>query len=140
MWFNSKVLKPTSKQGLGANGIAFRARAAYVAVDDSGRIVRIPVLKGGAPGGSAVIAHGKSLKGADGIQFDRRGALLIATSSSNTLVRLSPTGHVTRLAGPEDGLLYPVAPLLDTTRKAPRLYVRNRDFLAKGVPSRMKLR
>jgi SMP-30/Gluconolactonase/LRE-like region len=138
VWSASKLLRPTSANGFGANGIAFRGGVLYVAVTDRSSIVGIPVRSDGSAGKPKLVAHGTALKGADGIAFGRGGALYVATSSSNTLVRLSASGSLSRVAGPAQKLLYPTTPAF-ASAGASKLYLVSGDFFAKGTPKLLEV-
>lgn len=137
VWLKSKLLAP--KKAFGANGIAFWRGSLYVAVTDSGRIVRVPVHANGAAGHPRVVVRSKRLHGADGITFDSRGRLYIATSSTNKLMRLNREGHLVKLADQSDGLRYPTTPAFDP--KHPRLlYLVNGDFEGTARPTLVRFR
>ena len=134
IWVTSPQLLP--EESFGANGIAFWHGSLYIAVTDAGRIVRVPVGANGAAGTPVVIAERPELKGADGIAFDLRGDLYIATSSANTLLRLAPDGTLVQLASENDGLLYPTTPAFGGLLARPTtLYVANGDLNGIGTPN-----
>lgn len=88
---------------LGVNGIAFDAceRLLYASNTDRGSVLRfdprapVPVPE--------PFVQAPELRGADGIAFDREGALFVAVNASDTLVRVRPSGAVEVLA--QGGLL-----------------------------------
>ena len=91
----------------GANGIAHRHGALYVAVTEKGRIVRIPIGRDGDAGAIEVVAEDPLLVGADGIAFDVRGNLYVAANAQNALRRLTPGGDIETLATAAGGLDFP---------------------------------
>jgi hypothetical protein len=96
---------------IGANGLAFWHRSLYVAVADTGRIVRVPLLGNGRAGTPVVIAHAKMLRTADGIAFDVRA----------------------------DGLNYPTMPAFGTTcQTRTTLFITNGAFHG-GTPNLVTL-
>ena len=137
VWAKSPLLAP--RHALGANGLAFWHHNLYVSVTDSGRIVRIPVRASGAAGEPVVVAKRDALRGADGIAFDRRGNLYVATSSTNMLLRLAPDGDLARVARRRDGLLYPTTPAFAGPTRPRRLLLVNGDFLGVGAPNLVAL-
>jgi sugar lactone lactonase YvrE len=133
LWIKDALLAGNGQFGLpvplGANGIAIRDDNVYVAVTETGRIVRIPIADDDRSGTPKLVADAPGLLGADGIQFDVRGNLYVAVNSQNTLVRLAPDGSSTTLATAADGLDNPASPVFGTRggdRKT--LYVTNFAF------------
>ncbi|MEU7000379.1 SMP-30/gluconolactonase/LRE family protein [Nonomuraea sp. NPDC046570] len=102
VWVKSPLLDPGA-DGVGANGIAWRSGAFYVAVSDQAQIVRIPYGKGGRAGTPAVHVKDTKLAGADGVAFDVRGQLYVPSYSGNTLSIIRTDGHVEVLADKLDG-------------------------------------
>ncbi len=138
-WCQDALLAPgdptadPTMSGLGANGIAFRGERLFVSVSDYGRIVRVRVRVGGSPGAPRVICQRAKLKKADGIAFDARGRLWIATDSGTTgaspsggLYRLSRTWKLRTMADDPGWLNYSTMPVFGTTAAtATRLYLEN---------------
>jgi sugar lactone lactonase YvrE len=112
IWLQASLLAP--KTSIGANGLAFWRGSVYVAVADSGTIVRVPLTAGGNAGTPAVVAQAPLLRTADGIAFDIGGNLYI-TVNDNRLVRLALDGVLTQLAAKNNGLVYPTMPAFGTT-------------------------
>jgi sugar lactone lactonase YvrE len=86
---------------IGANGIALQGSFFYVANNDFGRIVRIPVNADGSAGATEMVADAPELlRGADGIVFDEAGQLYVAVNGSDRLVAVTPEpgGAMTVLA------------------------------------------
>ena len=132
IWLRNALLAPTAN--IGANGLAFWHRSLYVAVADSGMILRVPLLASGRAGTPVVVAQAKMLQTADGIAFDIRGNMYIAVNF-NRLVRLAPDGTLTKLAVREDGLNYPTMPAFGTTcTTRTALFITNGAF-HKGIPT-----
>jgi sugar lactone lactonase YvrE len=88
LWLQHDLLAPTG--GFGANGIAFRHGALYVANTDQGTIVKVPLRRDGSPGDPLVIATG--LNGPDGVTVDAFGNLYLVTAYGAQLVRFRPGG------------------------------------------------
>lgn len=104
--------------GIGANGIAFRKGALYVAGADGACIVRISVLRNGDAGSPTVVAGPRNeLKGVDGIVFDLLGNLWLVTNGPVTgrLAVLTPFGGLLVLADQPSWLDYPTQPVFGTT-------------------------
>ena len=126
-WLEDPLLAPESE--LGANGLAFRGNDLYIAVYDSGRIVRVPVLTHGEPGGPTVIPGGEqpALEEVDGIAFDVDGNLY-ATTNTNSVLRLTPNGTLESLIDP-GWLDYPTMPVFGTgPHSSTTLFVANGSF------------
>ena len=77
-WFHSRRLEPNG--GLGANGIAFFDGAMYVASDDQGLILRVPVGRHGGAGTPKLLAKKSALVAADGLTFSEDGLLWVAVN------------------------------------------------------------
>ncbi|MEU1720550.1 hypothetical protein [Nonomuraea sp. NPDC005692] len=92
VWAKSSLL--VGSDGTGANGIAWRSGAFYVAVSDEGQIVRIPYGKGGKAGVPTVYVKDAKLAGADGVAFDVRGQLYVPSYTGNTLSIVRTGGGV----------------------------------------------
>jgi sugar lactone lactonase YvrE len=108
-WLKSPLLAgdPVNGVGTGANGIAYRHGSLYISNTDAMSIVRVPISIDGSAGVPAVYVAGPAIGFADGIAFDVRGNLYVASSfSSNTLVRISPDLRIESLATAADGLDY----------------------------------
>ncbi len=132
-WLQDPLLAPKVSTGIGANGLAFWQGSLYVAVADSGTIVRVPLTAGGNAGTPVVTAQAPLLRTADGIAFDVQGNLYI-TVNDNRLVRLAPDGVLTQLAAKNDGLVYPTMPAFGTTPTTQTtLYITN-GALYNGMP------
>ncbi|MFI7467747.1 SMP-30/gluconolactonase/LRE family protein [Nonomuraea sp. NPDC049646] len=96
VWAKSSLF--VGSDGTGANGIAWRAGAFYVAVSDEGQIVRVPYGKGGKAGTPTVYVKDAKLAGADGVAFDVRGQLYVPSYTGNTLSIVRTGGGVEVLA------------------------------------------
>jgi sugar lactone lactonase YvrE len=107
-WLSSPLLAgDPSLSGIGANGIAFWHGDVYVANSDRMSIVRVPVNRDGSAGTPRVYVADPAIGFADGIAFDARGSLYVASSfTSNTLVRIAPDRTIQLLATAADGLDY----------------------------------
>jgi sugar lactone lactonase YvrE len=128
-WYQSGVLAPV--KGIGANGIAFDGAGdhLYVAVADSGRIVRLNLSANGSVSSSMIVTEQQQLRGADGISFDTAGKLYVAVNNTNRLYRLDVSnGSLMSLADRSDGLAYPTQPAFDTSPGSTTLYLTNGAF------------
>lgn len=127
-WYQNDVLAPV--KGIGANGIAFDAAGdLYVAVSDSGRIVRLNLSANGSVSSFTVVTEQQQLRGADGISFDTAGKLYVAVNNTNRLYRLDVSNaSLTSLADRSDGLAYPTQPAFDTRPGSTTLYLTNGAF------------
>ncbi|MEZ4438547.1 MAG: SMP-30/gluconolactonase/LRE family protein [Polyangiaceae bacterium] len=82
---------------VGANGIAQASGAIYVAGNDQGVLLRVPITAG-APGTPEVVAGPDcDLAGMDGIAVASDGAVFAVLNRSDRLVRIDPSGDVTIL-------------------------------------------
>jgi sugar lactone lactonase YvrE len=114
---------------VGVDGIAFDEdkRNLYVDNLDYGTILRIEV-RDGRPHDVSVFASDPLLRGADGIAFDDRGALVVAVNAQDSLVSIDPRGAITVIdvGGPLDG---PSSVVFGATeRDAHSLYVTSSAF------------
>lgn len=140
---------------VGANGVAFRQNALYVANSDKALVVRIPVLPDGSPGQPEVWKQVEDVPESifyqhplfplmvDGLALDVLGNVYIAVVSRNAVVRINAVdGSQETLAVYYPGLLD--APYLDLplslafgTGKGERqnLFITNGGYLTAFVPS-----
>lgn len=133
---------------VGANGIVFDRgrRNLYVAVTDLGRIVRVPINRNGSAGTPEVFVENlATLKGVDGMAFDKRGYLYSAVNRQDRLVRISPSGSIETIAegSPLD---FPATPVFGKGGDNKTLFVTNfalfraRGFLpGSPAPSILKI-
>ena len=106
-WLEDPMLQPgDTGHGIGANGIAFKDQELYVTVSDPGLIARVPLQPDGSAGAPAVFSRKHALATADGIVFDVKGRMWVATNE-NRLLRLSDTGSIFRFADEPAWLNYP---------------------------------
>jgi sugar lactone lactonase YvrE len=119
LWIKDDVLlgDTSTELPIGANGLAFLGRYLYVANSQKGRIVRIPVQRGGSAGTPVVLVEDERIVGADGIEFDVRGNLYVAVNEQDTLVRIGPSGGMETLATRADGLDFPATPVFGESRR-----------------------
>jgi sugar lactone lactonase YvrE len=90
---------------LGANGIAFRHNALYVASTEKGLIAHVPVLLDGSPGDPSVVVQTPELYMIDGIALDVLGTIYTALIGQNRVVAVSPDdSSIRQLAGAADGV------------------------------------
>lgn len=87
-WLRSDLLAPT--YSIGANGIAFKHQALYVANTDLGTVVKVPVRRDGSAGEPAVIVSG--LNSPDGLTFNAFGDLYFLNVYGAQLVRIGAQG------------------------------------------------
>jgi hypothetical protein len=102
IWLQHALLAKSTvlKMVPGANGIKCFDATVFVTNTDSAQIINITVRDGQA---EYVTVLQEKLAG-DDFAIDREGALYIATHSQNGLVKLSPRGERTLLAGPHQGM------------------------------------
>jgi len=83
---------------LGVNGIAFdkQQRFLYLSNSDQGTIVRVDMQSdaAGDPPSAEVFAESPTLRGADGIAFDRAGTLYVAVNALDAVVSVDHHGQV----------------------------------------------
>lgn len=137
VWLSHSILDGNSANpyltfhAIGVDGIAFSRndRALFVTNLDYGKIIRIPIRFNGTAGAPSVWASDPRLQGADGIAFDAVGNLYAAINRQDSLVRISPFGHISVLAtgAPLDG----ASSVVFGTRPGERdvLYVSSSAFL-----------
>ena len=108
LWFSSPLLAGDGSAGfgfpIGANGIAYRHNAVAVGNTEGARVVQVPIEPDGSAGAATVLADGPAFFGADGMAYDAHGDLWLAVIAQSTIVRISPSGAVTRVATAADGL------------------------------------
>lgn len=113
-----------STERFGANGLTFGKGVVYVAVtrgtndagDDVGRVVRVPLSRGGEAGDARTFLESPAIYGADGVtSFGPH--LYLAANGRNEVVRIDPGTHVTVLADGDDGLVFPSDVVLGRTRR-----------------------
>jgi sugar lactone lactonase YvrE len=110
IWIEHELLVGTGAirpdhRPLGANGIAYRHQAVFVANTDKGHVVRIPVRSDGSAGEPTVFAAGALLFSVDGIALDATGNVYAVEIGQHTLVRISRDGmDLTVLGSSADGL------------------------------------
>lgn len=94
LWLKTDLLAPPPGQDFGANGIAFREAALYVANFARGTIIRVPIETDGSPGPPVVFAtiqaNRPGLTGPDGLEFDALGRLYTVTANGGQMVRIQP--------------------------------------------------
>ncbi|MBI4913241.1 MAG: hypothetical protein HY823_10925 [Acidobacteria bacterium] len=74
-WADHELLAPLPEGGFGANGIAFKGGAIYVANTDQVTLVRIPILPDGSAGAPAI--HASGFGWPDGVAVGPRGDLFL---------------------------------------------------------------
>jgi sugar lactone lactonase YvrE len=93
-------LVPVNDDVPGANGIDVRAGDVFVSVTDRNLLLRIAVR----PDGSAAKPRvARSDLRADDFAFAASGALYLATHPAHSVLRLTPDGSRTTIAGPRAG-------------------------------------
>ncbi|MES2638369.1 MAG: SMP-30/gluconolactonase/LRE family protein [Myxococcota bacterium] len=94
---------------IGVNGITYDDDTDTVILVNSQvpSVIEIDV-DGGVAGTLSVLASGEHLRGADGVNLDRNGDLLVVANASSSLLRIDrATGAATTLADGSDGLVFP---------------------------------
>ncbi|MDH3469751.1 MAG: SMP-30/gluconolactonase/LRE family protein [Acidimicrobiia bacterium] len=100
---------------IGANGIAYRHGAIYVANTEKSTIVRIPVEKDGSAGTPEVVATVTGFDpelgppALDGIALDVHGNIFAAVINQSRIVRIGHDGSETDVATSADGLDFPAS-------------------------------
>ena len=124
-WLEDSRLAPT--KGIGANGIAFDdAGDLWIAVSDSGSILRVPRAADGSAMTPVLVKQSASLKTADGVAFDVNGDLYITVNNTNALYVLRHNGKLCRLASAVNGLSYPTQPAFGRTAETMKtLFITN---------------
>lgn len=85
----------------GANGLHFYRHTLFVTVSDRGTILRMPWRAGGQLGSPTVFATGVP---GDDFAIDSSGTLFVTTHPYNTVVRITPAGIRTVVAGAGEGI------------------------------------
>jgi sugar lactone lactonase YvrE len=114
---------------LGADGIVLDwcQKNIYVNNLDYGEIFRISINPDGSAGEMVEFVSDSLLEGADGMVFDKKGNLLVAVNSQNSIVSISPCGEIDVLVsgGVLDG---PSSLVFGAGRNAHTLYLSNSAF------------
>lgn len=121
---------------IGANGIAYRQGALYVANTEMATIVKIPVTAKGTAGTPEVIATVNDgfqppfpflPPGLDGIALDVHGDIWAVVITQSRLIRIDPdTGEVNTAATFDDGLDFPASLAFGTGKGARQsVYISN---------------
>ena len=136
VWAKDESLKPHGNPPFGANGIAFNNAhdSMFVANTGDDKIIRIPVVAGGAAGTPTEFTN--SINGADGLVIDEQDNLWVCANQSDEIVVVDKTGKAIAKLGDFGGIangeplgfLFPASPVfsgssllvtnlaLDTTR------------------------
>ncbi len=133
-WLAAARLAPT--HDIGANGIAFRGHRLWIAVSDTGAILRVSVRHDGSPGVLRTVIRRPRLVTVDGIAFDRRGRPWVTTNGPATgrLLRLTAPGRLDVIADRPSWCDYPTQPVLGGHVTAGTVFVENGSF-DNGTPS-----
>jgi|GEM_PF-3730844 len=136
LWLTHDQLVPPADGAFGANGIAYKNGAFFVANTDKGTILKVPINHDGTPGEPAVFASG--LNGPDGVTLGPNGDLYVACAYGGQLVRLADDGAMEVLIDKDLG--YPTTPAIVKGR-GDRLtaYIANFFSSMNGVPSLVKV-
>jgi sugar lactone lactonase YvrE len=129
-WLRHRYLVPRPLVGRfpGANGMQRFGDAVIVAVSDRSLLLRIPILENGGPGAPEILASG--LPG-DDFAVASDGTLYVTTHPFNSVVRVSPDGERTVVAGPAQGVVGPTAAAFGPDGS---LYVVNDGGLFRPLP------
>ena len=103
----------------GANGLAFNKdeSALFIANTGDDRVLKLEMLSGTRK----ITVFSESLNGADGLVFDDKGLLWVATNQADEVVALNANGRVVaklgefrgiKRNGTPDGLLFPASPVI----------------------------
>ena len=131
VWSESPLLAPTGASFMnfplpGANGIKLRHGRVYVSNTSTDTVVTIPIRPDGDAGQVAVKFTGVE---ADDFAFAANGDMYVAENPPSELVRITPSGHVTRLATHRDGLDNPSAVAFDPRPgERKQLYITNSAY------------
>lgn len=134
LWFRDEVLAGDGSRDFdaGANGIAIREGAVFVANLEKGTIVRIPIDKQGEPGAAEIWVKHPDLIGIDGIAFGLNGELYAANVLESTLIRIDGASKTVEiLATAADGLDNPASLAIGSRQSSePQLYITNYPVIA----------
>jgi len=100
VWLSDRRLAPSNPQMPGANGIKVFGAYAYISVTDSNVLYRVKLEGGEVAGPLEIVAE--HLR-ADDFAFAASGALYVATHPAQSVLRLTPDGRRTTVAGPAQG-------------------------------------
>jgi sugar lactone lactonase YvrE len=131
VWAQSRLLAPTGAKYKsfplpGANGIKLRHNLVYVTNTAIETVLTIPLLPGGSAGKVTVRFRGIA---GDDFAFASDGDIYVAENPLNKLIRIDPTGRVTRIATAADGLQNPSAVAFDPRpRLRTHLYITNSAY------------
>lgn len=120
---------PVAGFTLGANGVALAPDGTYlsVVVTDYGRLVRVPIGADGAAGPVQIVVEHRNLLGSDGLAVDATGRLYVAVNAQNRIVRVTPQGEMTVLAGGYP-LRSPASLAFGSGANAGTLYITNSEY------------
>jgi len=108
IWLRHPWLAPRPLLGRfpGANGLQRSAAAVIIASSDRSLVIRVPIAADGSAGTPTILASG--LPG-DDFAVASDGTLYVTTHPFNTVVRVTPGGERTVVAGPAQGVIGPTA-------------------------------
>ena len=126
VWTSDPLLTPVPLPLTpGPNGVQFFRGEVYVSVSDRAHVVAFPVNDDGTAGPGRVHFSGQGL---DDFAFDTQGNLYGTTDPFNTVVRISPDGHMEVLLTGGDGLDGPTAAAFGVGDDNKNLYITNAAF------------
>lgn len=107
-WLRHPLLTPRPLVGRfpGANGLQRAGDAVLISVSDRSLLLRVPIGPDGAPGEPEIVSG--TLPG-DDFAVAADGTVYVTTHPFNTVVRLTPEGRQTVIAGPAQGVIGPTA-------------------------------
>lgn len=126
VWTDSPLLTPVPLPLTpGPNGLQIFRDEVYVAVSDRAHVIAFPILADGSAGAGRIHVSGIGL---DDFAFDVKGNLYGTTDPFNTVVRVSPDGHIEVLLTAADGLDGPTAVAFGVGADKKNLYITNAAF------------
>lgn len=126
IWTDSPLLTPVPLPLTpGPNGIQVFHNEVYVAVSDRAHVVAFPIRGDDTAGAGRVHASGIGL---DDFSFDVKGNIYGTTDPFNTVVRITPDGHIEVLLTAADGLDGPTATAFGVGNDKKNLYIVNAAF------------
>jgi hypothetical protein len=130
VWLRDSRLLPRPLVGRfpGANGLQRAGATVFVAVSDRSLLLGIPILDDVKAGEPRIVS---STLAGDDFAVAADGTIYVTTHPFNTLVRLSPGGRQTVIAGPAQGVVGPTAAAIGADGA---LYVANDGGLFRPLP------
>ncbi|KAI9837212.1 MAG: hypothetical protein M1838_004851 [Thelocarpon superellum] len=140
IWLQDEAFTKTTENPFipGANGIKSHGKHVYVSNTERLIVLRVPISPTGEPGGPVETVFDRC--GADDFALDAAGTLYLATHVFNSVIKISPDGVRSRIAGgPDDTTVAgsTSAAFGRTERDRTRLYVTTNGGMSSPVDGKV---